>query len=275
MTDLFGTSVVSNGKLDWAIMRNQLDYVNKMAMHDMLNILRTAKQLDREQARLYLTDAFEALVNTYGGVSAEMTAAWWNEIVADELYDASPAYMPTYEQLTTEVRWGMSTNAVGRIDVTSRMAMLLQKHIFGASRNTIDLNALNTGVKYARVAQPDACSFCRVLASRGAVYGSEAAALFVGMAGVKKHYSDGKEKGTRFKKGRVRGVLSAGSKYHDHCACIAAPAGEGVDMNYPDYFSDFENDYNAARVYAAQKYPGETLDMKLITKAMREQGVAA
>ena len=268
-------TVVTGGKLEWDLMRNQLDQVNRMAMHDLLQIIRRAKDLEREQARIYLTEALSALVNTFGGAAAEMTATWWDEIVADDLYEALPAYMPTYEQLTTEVRWGMATNEVGRIDPTSRMALLLQKHIFGASRNTVDLNALNTGVKYARVAQPGACSFCRILASRGAVYGSESSALFVGMSGVKKHYSDGKDKGTRLKKGRVRGLQSAGSKYHDHCKCVAAPVPDGVDANFPGYMSDFEEEYEAARLYAAEKYPGEPMTMKLITKAMREQGIAA
>ena len=210
------------------------------------------------------------LVNTYGGVAADLTAEWWDEIMMDDIYFAQTADLPTYEQLTTEVAWG--TAKTKRKDVLSRMAMLTQKHIFGAHRNTVDLNALNTKTGYARMAQPDACAFCRMLASRGAVYGSEAAALYVGAASVKQHYSDGKKKGTRLKKGRVRGVQKAGSKYHDHCRCVTAPVPEHIDPNYPDYMEKFEDEYTqATKALADQGYDGP-LNASVVTKMMRAQG---
>ena len=68
-------TVVTGGKLEWDLMRNQLDQVNRMSMHDLLQIVRRAKDLEREQARIYLTEALSALVNTFGGAAAEMTAS--------------------------------------------------------------------------------------------------------------------------------------------------------------------------------------------------------
>ena len=272
MTVALGTSVVSNKALQWETMRNQLDIVNRMAMQDLVQIVRRAQELDPWEGRKYLTDAFEALVNTYGGAAADLTAEWWDEIMMDDIYFAHPAEMPTYKQLTTEVAWGTAQTANGNTDVLSRMAMLTQKHIFGAHRNTVDLNALNTKVGYARMARPDACAFCRMLASRGAVYGSESAALYVGAATVRKHYSDGHDRGYRLKKGRVRGARKAGEKYHDHCRCITSPVPEHIDPNYPDYLERFNDEYiQATKALTEQGHDGP-LTVSAVTKMMRAHG---
>ncbi|ERS57576.1 hypothetical protein HMPREF1261_02249 [Corynebacterium sp. KPL1818] len=269
---LAGVSVLSGNKLEWDLMRNQLTQVNAMAMRDLISIVNRAQEMDPWAGRAYLTDAFEALVNTYGGVAGDLTATWWDEIMADDIYFARPADMPTYDQLRTEVAWGTALNANGRRDVLSRMALLTQKHIFGAHRDTVDLNALNTKTGYARMAQPDACAFCRMLASRGAVYGSESAALYVGAATVRKHYSDGHDRGYRLKQGRVRGVQAAGSKYHDHCRCVAAPIPKHIDANAPSYIDKFDDEYRKAISALDKINPDKPHSLAEVTKMMREQG---
>ena len=266
-------SVVSNDSIQWKMMRDQLNYINRMAMDDLISVVRTASQMDPITGREYLTDAFEALVSTYGGVSADMTVEWWDEIMADELYFAEAAPLPTHRQLVKEVRWGTAPDVQGEDDVLRRMAALMQKHIFGAHRNTVDINALNHKVGYARYAQADACAFCRLLASRGAVYGSPAAALYVGTATVRSHYSDGRRRGYRLKKGRVRGVQRAGERYHDHCRCVVAPDRPGLDPNLPDYVDKFEEEYDRAIAQLDKDNPGEvSFNLSQVTRMMRLQG---
>lgn len=102
---LVAESVLSGNKLDWDLMRNQLTQVNSMAMKDLISIVNRAQEMDPWTGRQYLTEAFEALVNTYGGVSADLTTQWWDEIMMDDIYFAQPADMPTYKQLRTEVAW--------------------------------------------------------------------------------------------------------------------------------------------------------------------------
>ncbi|MGZ7496142.1 VG15 protein [Corynebacterium sp. ZY180755] len=264
--------VVVNNAVQWDLMRNQLDQVNSLAMRDLVSIVRRAQEMNPWEGRQYLTEAFEALVNTYGGVAADLTVDWWNEIMADDIYFIQPADMPSLEQLTVEVAWGTARDANGHDDVMSRMALLTQKHIFGAHRNTVDLNSLNTKVGYARVASPDACAFCRMLASRGAVYGSESAAMYVGAASVVNHYSDGKQRGTRLKKGRVRGVQKAGSKYHDHCRCIVAPISKSRDLNLPEHANKYLEEYQAAVAALDKENPGAVHSMADVTRMMRQQG---
>lgn len=266
-------SVVSNNAIQWKMMRDQLNYINRMAMDDLISVVRTASQMDSMTGREYLTDAFEALVSTYGGVSADMTVEWWDEIMADELYLAEAAPLPTHRQLVKEVRWGTAPDVQGEDDVLRRMAALMQKHIFGAHRNTVDINSLNHKVGYARYAQADACAFCRLLASRGAVYGSPAAALYVGTATVRAHYSDGRRRGYRLKQGRVRGVQRAGERYHDHCRCVVAPNHPGLDPNLPDYVDKFEEEYDRAIAQLDKDNPGEvSFNLSQVTRMMRLQG---
>lgn len=58
-------------------------------------------------------------------------------------------------------------------------------------------------VGYRRVTASDACSFCLMLAGRGAVYRSQQAASGVA--------------------GRPRGTRRVGQSYHDHCRCTVEP----------------------------------------------------
>ena len=101
----------------------------------------------------------------------------------------------------------------------------VQRMVAGAARNTIDANARRdvASVAWSRVAQPDACEFCKMLAGRGAVYRSEAAAGMVIGRGVDPSQTAGRAGG------QGRGVKARGSrevgadKFHDFCRCTAVP----------------------------------------------------
>lgn len=273
LNDLGGidTTVVRGNTLEWRTMRDTLDYVNRMAMNDLVSILREARKLEGDVQREFLLESYRALVSTYGGVSADLTAEWFSEITG--YTGAVPAEAPTWSQMTKEVSWGMAAEVSSAQDLTSRMALLMQKRVFGAHRDTVSLNALNNHLGFQRYARPDACAFCRVLASRGAVYGSKTRATLVGMAGTQAHYAGGRRRGTQFKPGRVRGKRKAGMKYHDHCRCILAPESS-LDVDYPDG-DVFEEQYLRAVELADELYPGKQKNMQLITKVMREYDMGA
>lgn len=265
------TSVVRGGTLEWKTMRDTLDYVNRMAMNDLVSILREARKLEGDAQREFLLESYRSLVSTYGGVSADLTAEWFAEITG--YTGAIPAEAPTWGQLTKEVSWGMAADVSSGQDLTSRMALLMQKRVFGAHRDTVSLNALNNHLGWQRYARPDACAFCRVLASRGSVYGSKTRATLVGMAGTQAHYSHGRRRGTQFKASRVRGKQKAGMKYHDHCKCVLAPESS-LDVDYPEA-DVFEDQYLKAVDIADELYPGKAKNMQLITKIMRENGMGS
>lgn len=255
-------------KLDWQTQRNQLDMINRLAIQDLTALFRRAQEMDPWSGREYLTEALQALIGTYGGSAADLSAAWWDEISLDDMYFAETATLPPEEQLVKQVRWGTAPLFGATGNPMVRLAGVTQRHIFGMHRDTIKLNSMNTGVRYARFAQADACAFCRVLSSRGAVYGSESAAKYVGSAGMKAHYSDGSRRGERFKKGRQpRGVQKAGEKFHDHCRCVTGPAFDHMDLNAPSYWEKFEEQY----IEASRSIEG-TLTMEKVAAVMRAAG---
>ena len=81
-------------------------------------------------------------------------------------------------------------------------------------------------VAVARMAAPDACAFCRVMAIRGAVYKDEQTA--------------GRAANSKF--------VGAGEfKYHDHCRCWAAPVFDGEEWQPQPQIELWERQYRQAR----------------------------
>lgn len=255
--------------IDWQLMRDNLDWLNRLAMDDLLKVIRAAQLLPSNvDAKEYILQAMHDLVLTYGGTVEDLTVEWWNLLVEDERFFATPPRVDAYEQLTKQVRWGVAPMFTGNGDMTTRLAGVLQRHIFGAQRDTVDILARQWKVGYARIAREDACAFCRILAGRGAVYGSVGRAQYVGMGGVETHYVDGSERGTRMKRGRVRGTQKAGQKYHDHCKCITAPLIPGKSLEYPDHQDRFDEQYLTALDLVEER--GQPRSMVYVTRAMRE-----
>lgn len=118
---------------------------------------------------------------------------------------------------TADVRARSKLATIGELGSRSQL------DVMAAGRETIQQSA----PLWRRVTDGNPCSFCGMLAGRGAVYTSEAAAKGVGGRG--KAVVAGKRKAGGQAKGiRARGSQSIGSKYHTRCGCTAEPA-ESVD----------------------------------------------
>lgn len=265
--------------VDWTLIRQQLDMVNRMAMEDLLDFMRVVSGMAPDQARSYLLEAIPVLVDTYGGAASELSVAWWDDLF--EGVEGVPATVvptpPPVEQLTAQVRWGTAPlYSAASGDPTMRLASMVQQHIFGTQRNTVVDNSRLLGVRYARHARGDACGFCRVVASRGAVYGSSARAKYVGASGSTAHYVDGSARGRRIKQGRVRGTQNAGDKFHDHCRCIVGPEASHLDLALPDYYDRFNEEYDQAVALLDRETDRKgNYSMSDVTRAMRSLGFAA
>lgn len=268
--------VLAPVKVDWVTIKAALDNLNRLAANDLLTVWNAAQRLPPLEAREYMLQALEVILETYGASAADISADWWNTMMVDPTMLAKPVQAWEQDVLKTKTRWGTSKILQGAGESAYlQMAGVVQQAIFGAQRNTVRVNAAAQKVGYARYARPDACAFCRILASRGAVYGSKAAALYVGASTVRKHYSDGKSRGYRIKAGRVRGAQAAGEKFHDHCRCVAAPAMGHLDMNFPDYQERFEKEYYEAVELLRSSGDDGPLSLKNVTAAMRQLGYGA
>ena len=87
---------------------------------------------------------------------------------------------------------------------------MIDRNILSGHRNTMALSAMAAGNGWARKPEAGACSFCMMLASRGAVYASRAHASSVGAPGVV-----------------MRGNANEGDPYHSNCRCTVVEVSEG------------------------------------------------
>lgn len=100
------------------------------------------------------------------------------------------------------------------------------------ARETLWESAAVAGSRYVRVPGPKACSFCRMLASRGAVY-TKSTVLTTGQSRERK--GDAREPHTRNPGASgghrcTSGQRSEGLKYHDHCSCTGQESFSDADL---------------------------------------------
>lgn len=150
------------------------------------------------------TAAAAGLASRYGAASASLAADYYDaERVAAGVggrFAVSPAEPAGLDQVTASLDW--ATKGLWSTDPDADAARRLvgsvgQKLILDPSRATLlDAIAQDGQARgWARVARPGACWFCRMLATRGAVYKTEATALF----------------------------RADGRRYHDDCHCNVEP----------------------------------------------------
>lgn len=252
-------------QIDWRQLREMLNRLNRIAMQDLVAVYDRAREMDPVRARLYLEQAMMDMAETYGAAAGDLTVDWWNDIAMDDMYRWPRAADLNYEILTKSVRWGVAPVLKGA--PLGRLAGVLQRTIFGAQRDTVLENSPGA---WQRLAHRDACPFCRVLASRGAVYTTRMSGAYVG--GARWDYNrptTGKYRVMRAGRRRNPNGRPPGAAFHDHCRCIIAPVGvPNTHLEVPDYYDQFLEEYTAA---TRQIPAGETLTMKNVTAVMRQQ----
>ena len=181
-----------------------------------------------------LLQVVPALVAEYGEVAATISAEWFEEVYGARAAMAAPIRAEFIEQ---GVRYAAGHLFEGNTAATiSALDTKLDKWIKQAGRDTISASADRHNIAWARVPSgAKTCSFCLVMASRGAVYGREWAA------------------GGR------------GHDYHGDCDCqvVAVRSADDLPEGYdPDELYDL---YSAARDAAGSG------DIKDIAAAMRRE----
>lgn len=169
---------------------------------------RTAALVDAAPDAVVVQEAFTALVDPYIAASGQLTAQWYHDLNPAAAFAVEVAPAPPRAVLSANVRWALT-----QTDVASAVSGVAERRVFQSSRDTVLLNAGREGVRYARYASANACPWCRVLATREAVY----------------HTAESAVKG------------------HDNCHCIAVPERGSNAYEPPAYVADWLDDYNAAR----------------------------
>lgn len=196
--------------------------------------------LTATEGRQFITDAYPAMLDPFLSASGELTAQWYAEQPAAPLapgaaaFAPSPAALPDPKQLAISARWALT-----QADAEMALRGNAIRQTMNASRETVVANATAEGVRWVRHAQPNACGFCRMLATRSATYSGR---------GVKLNRKTGQAELRvvgRIGSGRTRGTRKLGEKYHDHCRCTAIPVRDGI-YEPPAYVEQWREDYNKA-----------------------------
>jgi hypothetical protein len=179
-------------------LREAVDQLHALAANDLRDLWRQITNVD--EARAALEDVLPLLVRSYGAAAATVAADWYDDL-RDEL-NASRRFTAIAAEVAEDgaeelARWGIKPLFQAQPDWDSALTLVdggLQRRIANGARETVRVSALaDPGADgWQRVASAG-CSFCQMLAGRGAVY-SEARADFAS---------------------------------HDHCRCHAVPAFSG------------------------------------------------
>lgn len=252
--------------MDPAELRSALVDLNALMVSDLAALWRAVDGQDVEFLRDALQAEVPGVVDPYLAAAGDITADWYEAQAPDLNYVARPAALVDEGQLQATARWAAGTvltkSPVSPLDL---LAGSMQRALFNESRETIVDNAeVEPGARWARHASANACEFCRMVATRGAVYTSESAASRVGGRGVDESTNIGRRRGGRARGIRARGNQAIGDKYHDHCHCIAVPVRPGQSYNPPSYVEEWESEYTRARQAA------DGVDAKSILSAWRK-----
>lgn len=238
-----------------------------------------------------LEAAYPAVVDPFMAASGTLSAEWYSSLDPQAPFAVETAPPVSREALAANVNWALT-----QTDVLAALTGSVERQVFSTSRDTIVSNVEREGIKYARHASANACSFCRLLATRGPVYSSEAAAVRVvgrgkdltlgerrmrasssglpfrprfpgqgaavdpgaiSLGGNKRRAGKGgKGRFLAGGSGQTRGEQKLGDKYHDNCHCIAVPVRAGDNYQPPDYVAEWQQDYFNAQ--DAAKSAGKT-----------------
>lgn len=256
--------------------REILGQLNLLAAQDLSDLWRDASMLDLDSTafRSVMVQAVPELVAPYATTAADLSALWYEDSAPELAYRAIVAPPAPVEQLAASTRWALGASGQAAL---AKMIGTAQRTVFNASRDTIVGNIrLEPGSRWARHASSTACAFCRLMATRGAVYSTEGAAGLVGAERweAKRNYKGQKVGGDIGRAGRVRGTQQAGSKYHDHCHCLAVEVRPGQSYQPPPYVEKWEQQYIDAVRGTDGKGEFGAIDINAVVSHMRAAEIA-
>ncbi|UVK62921.1 capsid maturation protease [Gordonia phage Hexbug] len=160
----------------------------------------------------YMQDAYVDLLQPGMDAASEAGVTYY-DLAGDD--DAGVNGDPAPEEaMRKTARW-----ALARGDATTGLELLsktVPRRLYGAARDSIVKSAEGEpGATWARRARADACGWCRMLATRGAVYSSA----------------------------EVATMTTDHERYHDDCRCLAVAVRPGRMYMPPSYAQDWERDY--------------------------------
>lgn len=198
--------------------RYLLSQVNRLADTELNQLWSAAERLSTVDFFQYIVGAYPVVVDPYIDMAATLSATWFEESDPSSRYRAVLAPNPPVEKLQANARWALkATGDQGRVDLSGS----LNRAVFDGARETTRINVERTNSRWAIDARVTACPWCKMMATRGSVYRSQATAL---------------------------------SSCHDNGHCIALEDRTG-DYEPPAHVEQWEDEYLKARANAGSGDP--------------------
>lgn len=203
-----------------------LDQLRMLAQRELLDWWVGTDDMPFFERREFLPQYFADIVETYGAQAAEAAADYlFLQRSLDE--DLAGLAFPDIADPVTYAQAEAAFKSVMRADEVTYAAMLngdpkafaraeatslkklqgtLNRLVLEPSRATVEKASRGSGSVFARLPEPQACTWCLMLATRGAVYRSQSV---------------------------------AGGQYHDNCRCLAIEVKNFADL--PQINKDLED----------------------------------
>lgn len=232
-----------------ARLRDRQSTLTRLLLRDLRGLRRLIDPERLQDSVPVWMTAVRALVDRYGAAASSVASESYSRerdaAHARGRFDPRPSEPPPDEQVEASLRWAVKDlwrETDEPFDVRLDQAQVraeaaVQKLVADQGRATMRqaVERDREAVGYARAAALGACSFCKLMASRGAVYknartaGRDANARFSGDASV--------------------------VKFHDHCHCAIIPVFRGQQFELSPHAAEWDRLY---REYA-QGHSGDQL----------------
>ena len=157
----------------------------KLAIRDLRLMWTRLKLRDGVAVRKTMEDIWPELLSRYGEVTATLAADRFESLMglpATMVRSVDPG------RANARMRWAIDPLFTGEGDALARMVGLTDELVKQPGRSTMIRSATSQKVRFARVPTgSDTCTWCLMLASRGAVYVSAATARRSGLVAGKFH----------------------------------------------------------------------------------------
>lgn len=157
----------------------------ELAVRDLTTFWNGLELGDSIGARIALERFWPELLERYGDIAATLAADNF------EVLTSMPATMVRpvdVERANARMRWAIDPLFTREGDALARMVLLTDELVKQPGRSTTIRSATENGIRFARVPSGiDTCTFCLMLASRGAVFASRQTAARAGLVAGKFH----------------------------------------------------------------------------------------
>lgn len=258
--------------------RRAIDDLTALAVRDLVALWQTLTLDDAVEASKQVQALLPLIIDGYGTAAATLSADWYDELreqaSAPGRYVAKAVDVAPEGQVAALARWGVSPLFGAEPDPAKALSLVaggMQRLLANVDRQSVEVNSEADPGRplYARHASANACAFCKLLATRSAVYGSAKAATEVVGRGTEKKHDGSHHDRLRLGVGK-RGSRDLGSKYHDNCHCTAVPVWPGQEIVRAPYVDQWEKAYIEASRKNATKGDNGAIDLKATLAEMRQ-----